>query len=109
MKVVFVHLKSDPKVTGNMIKVETQPLPTAEGSIKYITICHVLWDNEEMRSPCPSAHAPDELEWDSIPEIDNIFDEEDEEEEEDDEEETSEDAEDEALIDAAEEEVQGTA
>lgn len=57
----YVSLRAKPEQTGIAIKTETQPIPNKDGGISYQGIVHVLWDDEELASPAPSFHSPEEL------------------------------------------------
>jgi len=67
--------------TGVAISEHLVPTPDESSGtgVRFQAMIGVLWDDH--RSPSPSYHAPDELHWLAIPELEADEDEDDEEEE----------------------------
>lgn len=70
---VIVSLVADPTQTGIAIQSEMLAVPdkdqngNAIGTISYACQIGVLWEN--VRSPMISFHGPEELQWLSVPEL----------------------------------------
>lgn len=58
-KAFYVSHKNDAEQTGIAIKSDLQPVPNKEGGIDYRCVVHVLWD--DVLSPAPSFHSPEDL------------------------------------------------
>lgn len=79
-----VCIKGNENCTGIAIDTFLQTIVNSTtGTVSQIPMVAVLWDNESMRSPAPSFHAPKDLEWLTVPGI--IEPEEDDEEDEEEE------------------------
>lgn len=90
MKPFICALKSQPQQTGIALSEHLIPLPDNDSptGIKMNPLISVLWD--EVRSPAPSYHSPQELVWLSVPDIADPEDDEDDEDEVDDSEDSDE-------------------
>lgn len=81
--IIVAHAKAQ-KQTGIIVSEHVTPIldPNVEGGLRFSSVVGVLWD--EIRSPAPSYHRPEELVWLSVPAIDSVDGEDDEDENEED-------------------------
>ena len=65
---IVVTLKSDSEVFGTVVSEHLLQLQTKDGKLTYSCKLGVCWDDK--RVPAISYHDPEELEWISIPSMD---------------------------------------
>lgn len=75
---VEVTLKSNPEIVGTMVDLSVLTMQTPAGP-EIVIRAAVCWEAENMRSPCPSFHAPEELSFLGLPLVDAAFDDEEDE------------------------------